>query len=522
MKFINSFQLFELHYTDIFPKKFEEFRKKYLKISKSDTYNSYFVQFTNFKGDVLDRTSQENTDHNDPMGNYAYPLKYVVNNPADLWYGMDANNLRILKKSNKCRPLMLSYMTESDCYNLTNKVYKNNRSFSNILGLLKQQYSTRLGSKNSGYWGRVFFQAMQVNLDGERNEKGDYPIRSEKEQTNILLRLGYNAIQDDSKKDTTYIINDREPQQICFLDRKSFDVIEIFNLKNSNKRKGVSASFSPEVLVSRKWVSAILNVLDNDKIKEQNKDVSDGEYYSVKGREVKIEYHVDSSYRDGKKLGQKYHREFKLSDFHAPQIEIKTEKGNILHSADENETISDMLKVIESEWNKIKNNPNIEGWIPRNLNVKKKEDDKKREEYYAKEKRKEDEYLLKKIPEFRKKLVEWKKILNSNYVIPTDKKLLFGIIKAFESYANIGKFHKDKILDRLDKDMYAMKNNLDNDVHFSFIFIVLRDLNLDIKALAESIKFLKEIFIILINEGEHGIYFDFYNHEMKESEVELK
>ena len=116
MKYIKDFKLFELHYIDMFPKKFEEFRKKYNKISRTPEGRLLYVQFTNFKGDVLDRTSSETTDHTDPMGNYAYPLSYVINNPADLWYGMDANNLRILEKTELTTTLILSDIySEEDC-----------------------------------------------------------------------------------------------------------------------------------------------------------------------------------------------------------------------------------------------------------------------------------------------------------------------------------------------------------------------------------------------------------------------
>ena len=86
----------EIHYQDKFSKGFLDFRKKWNK-KKNQSY-TYYVQFTNAKGDVLDRTSYEDTNHSDPVGNYGYPLKYVIDYPMDIWYGVNARHLRVLEK----------------------------------------------------------------------------------------------------------------------------------------------------------------------------------------------------------------------------------------------------------------------------------------------------------------------------------------------------------------------------------------------------------------------------------------
>jgi hypothetical protein len=517
MNHIQPFQLFELHYTDIFPKRFEEFRKKYIKISKTPAGKDMYVQFTNFKGDVLDRVSHESTDHADPMGNYAYPLSYVVNHPADLWYGMDANNMRILEKTDYCKTLKLSNMSESDCSYQASKMFKGKRSVSDAIWQIKKTYKDRIEPMNSGYWGRIFFQLLQVDLTSELNDKGKHDILSSKEQTNILLRMGYNAIEDEATKDTVAVINNREPQQICFLDRKAFKVVEIFNLNYNNKR-AVATTIDPAKLVTRQWVSAILNVLDNDKIKEQNKKVSDGEYYSVKGREITIEYEKPESYYAGKTLFKrtKFHKTYKLSDANIPKIYIKTEKGEIIYVGTNEQKLSDILEEIQYKWDKIKNKKDIAGWIPRSLKLKAEEEERAREEKYKKDKDVEYNRMVKNLPKFIGRLEYWKKIVESDFIISKDKKTQINLFKGLETYGNIADFHKiSKALIRIQTDIKVIEDDShETGDDYAFILIQLPN-DVDRAYILKYLYFLEDIFKEIIKDEDRAFYYHFYNDEVK-------
>ena len=100
-----NFRLFrklinEIHFTDYYGPAFVAFRKKYQKILKSPEHHklSYaYVNFSNFKDDKLDRTAAQITDHHDPVGTYCYPIKYVLEHPADIWYGGNAKFMRVIQ-----------------------------------------------------------------------------------------------------------------------------------------------------------------------------------------------------------------------------------------------------------------------------------------------------------------------------------------------------------------------------------------------------------------------------------------
>jgi len=517
MKYIKDFKLFELHYIDMFPKKFEEFRKKYNKISRTPEGRLLYVQFTNFKGDVLDRTSSETTDHADPMGNYAYPLSYVINNPADLWYGMDANNLRILEKTDLSTTLILSNIySEEDCIYKALKLNKEwkNWTIQDYIKIVKTNYKKRIEPKNSGYWGRVFFQILQVDLTVEPNPDAlsPFPIRSAKEQTNMLLRAGWNVIEDNSTKDTTAIINDREPQQICFLDRKTFKVIDIFNL-NYNKKKSVSTSFKPDELIEKKLATNIFNILD-DKIKEVYTRYTPHIYYSVKGRQLIIQFIRPNSYYD-KKLGQKIHKANKLVDEHSPSINLNTEKGIISYSGTHDEKLSDTINYIKNRWEDIKNTKDIEGWIPRNKKKKEEKDNKDKKEYYEKQKEKKNIDNIKQIPSFKKRLEEWKKYLKYNYNIHNDNESLLNLVIIFEKISNIATHRNtNDALDFITKEIDVISDNKHLvDDNYSSLLLELDD-TIEKNEIVDYLKFLKTITEFILTKEEKFYYQNFYKMDL--------
>jgi hypothetical protein len=72
----------ETSYKDIYAKAFQEFEKKWKK-QKNDT--DLYVQFTNHNDNTLGRSIYADPNHSDPAGVYGYPLKYVIDYPADIW-----------------------------------------------------------------------------------------------------------------------------------------------------------------------------------------------------------------------------------------------------------------------------------------------------------------------------------------------------------------------------------------------------------------------------------------------------
>lgn len=432
MKHIKLYEdfIFEIHYTDMFSKKFQEFRTKYL---KNNNYNLY-VQFTNFKGDKIDKTAYDSPDHHDPVGNYAYPLKYVLNNPADIWYGVNANYIRILERTENCKTLNINLINSEDrCIDYIFKLNKKS-SLSEVktkIDKVKKNYSNKILPKNSGYWGRVFLQVLQVeNLD-MMNSK----IRSSIEQTNILLKAGWDAIEESSKNDSTAIINSREPEQICFLNRKSFNIYDIIQLKGDLKSE-LSVYFDPNELLTRKWASLVFNIFD-DKIKEVHDKTTTPIWYSVKGREMKLYFTKPDSYYQNRNFGQKLHKANKLFDENSVNIIIKTEKGTINYSTDSNITLDNILKDIKDEWNIIKNNKNIENWIPRTNKLRILEEEAKQEEYYKKLKADEYAETVAYLPKWTKKINSWKNILNDKIELPTETEILVNYYNIFDKINDI-------------------------------------------------------------------------------------
>lgn len=460
-------KLFELHYTDVFSKNFITFREKY---NKQKNNKNLYVQFTNHKGDVLDRTAIKNPSHSDPTGNYAYPLKYVIEHPSDLWYGMDAKHLRILEKTSSCNTLVLNNInSEINCRNEALRLKKEWRNFNvrDFIELIQQKYKDRILPKNSGYWGRIFLQILQVDLENI-NEDEEYRIRTSEEQTKLLLNGGWNAIEDISKKDSVAIINSREPEQICFLDRKSFTVKEIFNLTD-NKNKGVTAFFNPENSnIPKKWAVSIFEMME-DKLLENYYTT----FYSRKGREVLISFKKPESYYD-KKIGQKLHKVNKLNDENSVKIKITTEKGDIINSFDENEKFYDILKILKDEWNSIKNDETIPNWIPRSNKQRLKEEEDKKNEYYIKQKEKENKRDLDKLDNWIETLYDWCDFLKIDFKLPQNTEQILKLYqKVFNPFANICNMKlNNNGIDYLEKNIRIIKNDLQdfsNDENFSMI-----------------------------------------------------
>jgi len=301
------------HYEDYMPKGFLEFRKKYMKLRGiSDLY----VQFTTHQGDTLYRNAYEFPDHSDPAGIYAYPIHYVLKYPADIWYGAGAKYLRVLRvESPYNKRLDLQNIDEYDAKNILRRMgfYDPEQ----LLKKAKKLFKNRVGRSIQ----KAFFSAVQVDLDAT-DDANKVVLRSAKEQTDLFLRAGFETIEDTAKTNKKAVINDREPEQIIFLTRRAFSVVEIFRLSGKGEQIRSTANIDES---KRKLAALIAKGLDDKVVSTDTYD----KFWTAKGRRIEVDFERPQSYYEGKKMGEKKHRESKLHTEHITKIKVYTERGLI-------------------------------------------------------------------------------------------------------------------------------------------------------------------------------------------------
>lgn len=338
-------QLFEIYFKDIYGIEFDNFRKKYTKY-KSD--KNYYIQFTDFKSDILDKSINLTPNHSDPAGNYAYPLSYVINNPADIWYGSNSKYLRVLKKTPNCKTLKLNYINEHQCIDYLCKTF--NMRYYDVQYMIEEyliEYKDIFKSKKN-YWGKLFFSIMQNSYDN-----GIFTLLNNEEQTKRFIKLGFDAIEELSKSDKSAIINNREPEQIIFLNRKGFDIEEVITLSGKNNLN-TSMEIPPNVI--RKLGSDILSIF-GEKIKDDKKSFFNNIFYGTKGTYLDIKLFKPQSYYDNNIIGIKKHKDVKLSTYDEIVINIKTTRGDFKTNEYNNETTFDfIIDDIKNQWDEIKDN----------------------------------------------------------------------------------------------------------------------------------------------------------------------
>jgi hypothetical protein len=351
----------EVHFSDYYHKNFVAFRQKYLKLMKDYDFDQrkHFVQFTNYKEDKLDKTASQIVDHHDPIGTYGYPMEYVLKHPADIWYGYNAKFLRVLKSIQPQRVLNLQNITEQDAINFIFKL-KIGDGWNDSENLYRKVMPKYL--KNKGGFvqtrispGRIFFACIQLNPKEEAEEtswgekKKKFKDRTGQEQTELLLKLGYTAVQDTARNQKQAIVNDREPEQIIFLRRDAFEIVEVISL--NQKSDYLSTSMDP-VKIERPFIQKIAELLD-DKISEgpERTSLNGWSYYwTKKGRRIEIEFGWDfESYTKNLKMGEKPHKKSKLYDKNYYHIVIRSEfgDGKLTLRFPENYKFDEALKEIE-------------------------------------------------------------------------------------------------------------------------------------------------------------------------------
>lgn len=339
MEFKKWLRLDEVHYTDYYGKNFEKFRKKYMKFKKD---KSLFVQFTNYMDDVLLREPYSNPNHRDPVAIYAYPLWYVIDYPADIWYGSRAKYLRVLRDMSGRNKLILNYLD----YNYASYyLYKAKLSYS----LLSKAIEVLNIPKGKSQIPKAFFAVIQHEFSDE-HEDGK-KLRSGEEQTEILRKMGLYAIEDRATNNKKAVINDREPCQIAFLNPRSFKVEEIFDMGGgTNDKLETGTSRSPSVRNGRKLAALIANQL-NDSIIESNLE-SKNQYYTKKGRLIKIDFNFEPSYIKTRRMGEKKHKEYKFSDYFETYVLLKGERKELSYQFGTDAKFEDIAKYMADFWAK--------------------------------------------------------------------------------------------------------------------------------------------------------------------------
>lgn len=293
------------HYTDYLPKGFEEFRQKYLKLRRRnrERFKDLYVQFTNHQGDTLIRYPNQKPDHQDPAAVYAYPINYILDHPADFNYGAGAQWLRVLDGSpGKDRKLILQDVDKRSATYLLQRMFpwEDPRK---LMNWVRRTFQSRVGKSIP----KAFFQAVQtVYQPSFRHAE----IRSGQYQTKLFIKAGVETIEDRAKSRSRAVINQAEPEQIAFLTRRAFDVVDIFRLTDSD-----TVYVSKESKVRAKAAAALADSLDDRIV-----STLDSLYWTSKGRRIYVR--VDSS-------NSSKHKERKETDLNIIRLEAVTERGPV-------------------------------------------------------------------------------------------------------------------------------------------------------------------------------------------------
>jgi predicted amidophosphoribosyltransferase len=398
-------QVSAVHYEDLYPKSFIAFRKKYLPLLKKGVeHRRYYVQFTNFMDDTLSKKPYENPDHHDPVAIYGYPLEYVLKHPADIWYGNQAKYLRVLTERKSSNTLLLQHMTESEANNV---LYKMGLPYDSM-DKAKALWPDRVG-KGTGSIGRAFFQAMQMDMSGigkiprgkdERKAMADgCKVRSGKEQTALLRKAGFDAIEDTARNQKTAVINPREPEQIAFLHRNAFDVVEVIPLKLSQQKEGVGTSQNPSYLAPK--LAAMVATGIGDRIVDR--DENGYTFWTAGGREITVSFDRPSSYYEGKKIGEKKHKESKLHSPYLVKVSLASERGTFSPMAMASEKFAEIAADVTYRFNQAEP---VEGFKPISKASRKAEKEAATKTYRQKEKEKKYEDLKRWVPDYISEIAE--------------------------------------------------------------------------------------------------------------------
>lgn len=357
----------EMHFEDFYSKNFSVFRTKYSK-QKSDSH--LFVNFSNYNGDGIIKTMVTTPDHADPSGTYAYPLKYVIDHPMDVRYGKTAKHLRVLKLKTS-DVLNLQFLDQYDMNYMFRNAKKIGRTFMDIVPYAKKHFDkTHLPA--------LWFSVMQLSSDGIEKMIAHYSNKNTKnqqlslrefilsatDQTEMFRKLGFSAIVDKASNAKKAAINDWEPEQIIFLSRDAYEVVEVFSMGKSLKVDDdfiVNTSSAYTVMLCARIAGQISNKI-GDKILNIKKPATSNRggskvFYTAAGRSIWVNM-VNDEPIEGKKFGEKKHKQYKTTDLHIFSVTIISEKKTIQYRSDPKEREEHIVGAVTALWkNETELNP---------------------------------------------------------------------------------------------------------------------------------------------------------------------
>lgn len=354
-KLSESQELNETHYKDFYSKQFEEFRTKYL---KKKTDRTLFVNFNNFYNNTVDKSFSPKLDHADPSGVYAYPLKYVIDHPMDVRYGATGKYLRVIKL-NTADILHVQSLSMSEMRAMLWKTKE--VSFEDALPYFKKHYDIK-------HIPKIWFNVMQLTADGVKDMVAHYSNKKNKSkfsveslvmngeaQKQMFLDLGFKAIEDSATNSTKAAINDWEPEQIIFLSKDAFEIVEVFHMgkaekDTSNFITNVSTQYG-EVL-NRKIAAGVCDAIGDSLMSSKGATASRGGYnvyYTKSGRSIAVA-EVELADHSDRKFAEKRHKEHKHSNTKAFTVYIISEKAKVIHTSKNTDSFQQIIKDVSLLW----------------------------------------------------------------------------------------------------------------------------------------------------------------------------
>lgn len=347
--------LSETHYKDFYSKQFDEFRTKYL---KKKTDGLLFVNFNNFYDNTVDKSFSPKLDHSDPSGVYAYPLKYVIDHPMDIRYGATGKYLRVIKLKTT-DILHIQSLSMSDMRKMlwaTKEV-----SLDDALPYFKKHYDFK-------HLPKIWFNIMQLTPDGVKDLVAHYSNKKNKSkfslegsvmtgeaQRQMFLDLGYKAIEDSATNSNKAAINNWEPEQIIFLTKDAFEIIEVFHMGKTEKDTSgfiTNASHQYEEVLNRKIAAGICDAIGDSLM--SSKGASAGRngyrvYYTKSGRSIGVA-EVELADHSDRKFAEKRHKEHKHSNTKAFTVFVISEKTKIKHTSKNTDSFQQIIKDVSLMW----------------------------------------------------------------------------------------------------------------------------------------------------------------------------
>ena len=340
-----------IHYKDLYGKGFEQFMLKYKRVNGS---KFLYVQFTNYADNTLMRTAYESPDHSDPIGVYGYPLDYVRKFPGDIWYGQSCAFLRVLQAVDLQKCLYLqSIKTPYQAVEFINGFY-NNRDANEQYDyakkwLLYNRYDGKINSNAKIAFSCVQFEFFMSGKSVDRRQ------RTSAEQTNLLLKVGYTSVVDTAKSHTKAVINDREPEQIVFLRRDAFKVIDVFNIGKNTK--GSNITQKSDRLIAHKFAALLFAGFDD---KLASFDNGKTRFWSKGGLRLELSIYFKNNPHNDLKFGQKRHRASTTGNLEHLTLTLIGPRGKYSTTIDD-DAFEDEIPYIIRSYNK---RPIDDTWEP--------------------------------------------------------------------------------------------------------------------------------------------------------------